>query len=117
MLRLDITHRAHTDLQDIHSYSIREFGVEVANQYLKDIEGALLLLQENPGLLQNSHNIAEHFRLYRVREHFLIFSLLDDCLILLTIGHVKIDLVKRLVKLEPTLLKEVEILYSKLVRK
>lgn len=117
MLRLEITDRTHTDFQNIVSYSTEEFGIKVADEYLQDIESALLLLQEHPGLLESKNNISEHFKLYRVRENFLIFSLLDDYFVLLTIGHAMMDLITRLLKLEPSLLKEVEILNSRLINK
>ena len=51
MTKIELTHRAMLDLNEINEYSIQKFRPKTAGQYLDDIEAALLLIQEQPKLL------------------------------------------------------------------
>ena len=104
-----------SDLNEIITYSTRSFGKKVASRYLIDIEGALLLLQEHPEILQQKQEISSWFSFYPVREHHLVCTEVDDMIIVLTITHCHADLPARLLKLEPTLLQESEIFKNKLL--
>ena len=112
MIRIELTDRAHFDLQDIEAYSTDTFGVKVADKYLNDIEAALLLLQECPQLLQQSEKLSDFFSFYRVREHFLICTQVDELIFVLTIKHVSMDIPNRIAELEPSLVLEAEQLYK-----
>lgn len=46
MIRIELTHQAMLDLNEIHEYLIQKFGQQTAEKYLDDIEAALLLLKE-----------------------------------------------------------------------
>jgi plasmid stabilization system protein ParE len=104
-----------SDLDDIISYSTLTFGKKVANRYLTDIEGALLLLQEHPGILQQKQDISPWFSFYPVREHHLVCTEFEDIIVVLTITHCHADLPDKLLKLEPTLLQEAKIFWNKLL--
>ena len=104
-----------SDLNDIITYSIRTFGEKVASRYLLDIEGALLLLQENPKILQQKQENSSWFSFYPVREHHIVCTEVNDMIIVLTITHCHADLPARLLKLEPTLLQEAEIFRNNLL--
>jgi len=111
---VSLTDRAMSDLNGIITYSTRTFGKKVASRYLIDIEGALLLLQEHPEVLQRKQEFSSWFSFYPVREYYLVCTEVDDMIIVLTITHCHADLPARLLKLEPTLLQEAEILRNKL---
>ena len=115
MICVALTDRAMSDLNDILSYSTRTFGKKVASRYLSDIEGALLLLQEHPGILQQKQELSSWCSFYPVREHHLVCTEIDDMIIVLTITHCHADLPARLLELEPTLLQEVEIFWNRLL--
>lgn len=72
-------------------------------------------LQENPALLRHKSDISKHLKFYRVREHYLICMELREVLIVLTIKHGEMDLPNRIFELEPTLLKEAELLHQRLL--
>jgi len=114
LISLSLTDRAMSDLHDIISYSTSTFGKKVANRYLSDIEAALLLIQEHPGILKNKQEVSSWFSFYPVREHHLVCTVVDDRIIVLTIKHCHADLPGRLLELEPTLFQEAEILRNKL---
>lgn len=113
-LTVQLTDRAHYDLQDLEEYSLQRWGKKTANRYLEDIQTALSLLQDNPALLRHKTNISSHFKFYRVREHFLICVELKDVLLILTIKHGQMDLPNRIGELEPILLQEADLLHQRL---
>ena len=112
---IQLTDRAHYDLQEIADYSLQRWGRMVANRYLEDMQTALSLLQENPELLRDKSEISTAFKFYRVREHFLVCSKLKDVLLVLTISHGQMDLPSRITKLEPTVVQEAALLHQRLV--
>ena len=111
---IKLTDRALDDLDEIEQYSISQFGKQVANKYIDDIEQGLNLLQENNQLLKEVEGFSNSLKYYRIRKHFLICIEVADNIIVLTIKHVQMDVITRLNKLEPTLFLEVELLLKKL---
>lgn len=109
-----LTDRAHYDLQEIESYSLQRWGRKTANRYLEDIQTALSLLQEKPDLLRHDSNISTPFKLYRVREHFMICTEREGVLVILTIKHGQMDLSSRILELEPALRQEADLLHQRL---
>ena len=112
---IELTDRAHYDLQEIEEYSIQRWGKKTANRYLEDIQTALSLLQEKPDLLRQKPHVSPNFKFYRVREHFLVCVELKDFLLVLTIKHGQMDLPNLVAKLEPTLVKEADLLHQRLL--
>ncbi|GJL77997.1 MAG: hypothetical protein NPINA01_09860 [Nitrospinaceae bacterium] len=112
---IKLTDRAHFDLQEIEAYSIQRWGRKTANRYLEDIQTALSLLQEKPDLLRQKPHVSPHFKLYRIREHFLVCVELKDFLLVLTIKHGQMDLPSQITELEPTLVKEADLLHQRLL--
>jgi len=111
---MKLTDRSFEDLREIEQYSIRSFGKKVANKYMDDIESGLVLLSENAGLLQDVEGFSGRLKYYRIRHHFLICSEFKEFLLVLTIKHVQMDIIKRLAKLETTLILESELLLDRL---
>ena len=115
MTKIELTHRAMLDLNEINEYSIQKFGPKTAGQYLDDIEAALLLIQEQPKLLVSKNDISNFFQFYPVRNHYLICTRVKNIVIVLTIKHCQMDLPERLIEFEPSLQLEAELLYKKLL--
>jgi plasmid stabilization system protein ParE len=109
-----LTDRAHRDLREIEHFSIKEWGQPATEKYLDDIESALLLLSENPGLLKRNDDFSEHLKFYRVNRHFLICDVMGDDITILAIRHGAMDLSRRIWDLEPSLLIEAEMMHRKL---
>jgi plasmid stabilization system protein ParE len=112
---VQLTDRAHYDLQEIEDYSVQRWGRKTADRYLEDIQTALSLLQETPDLLRRKSDISPHFKFYRVREHFLVCTKLKDVLLVLTIKQGQMDLPQCIGELEPTLVQEAALLHQRLV--
>ena len=112
MAYLGISRRAAHDLREIRRFSVEHWGERVAEEYLDGIEQALNQLRERPGLLRTKPEFSPHFRFYRVKRHFLVCSLVENNIYLLTVKHGSLDLPNRLAELEPTLLQEVDLLHK-----
>ncbi|VAW70395.1 hypothetical protein MNBD_GAMMA10-3131 [hydrothermal vent metagenome] len=85
MVRVELTRRAMTDLEDIVDYSIKSFGQITADQYLDDIEAALAMIQQQPGLLNSKEDISAFFQFYLVGKHYLVCTRSEDIVIVLSI--------------------------------
>jgi len=114
MTIIKLSDRALDDLEEIESYSIKQFGKKVANKYLDDIESGLNLLQENSGILQEVEGFSNRLKFYRIRNHFIICTEVKTTVLVLTIKHVQMDIIKKLAELEPALVIEVELFFKKL---
>jgi toxin ParE1/3/4 len=114
MKEIKLTDRAFDDLAEIENYSIDNWGKGVADEYIDGIESGLKLLHESSNLLQSFDEFSEKLKYYRVKKHFLICTETDDFIFVLTIKHIQMDIIELLNKLEPTLVKEVELLVQKM---
>ena len=114
MKELLLTDRALEDIAEIEEYSIIKWGKEVADKYLDDIESGLKLLQENSDLLQDFEEFSDKLKYYRIKNHFLICTEVDNKFVVLTIKHVLVDIISLLSQLEPTLVLEVDLLFKQL---
>jgi plasmid stabilization system protein ParE len=113
MAEIRITRRALSDLNKIEEDSISDFDPIVADKYIDDIEDALKTLSEYPGLLREKP-FADHVRFFGVRKHTLVFCMLEDILYLLTLKYGGMDIEDIIMRLEPTLLREAEIMHERL---
>ena len=107
-----LTRRALRDVRSIERYSEERWGKAVAAEYLESIEEALNRLRVRPTLLRFDEGISPHFTFYRVREHFLICTVVGARLYVLTIKHGAMDLPSRLRELEPQLRHEANLMYQ-----
>ena len=117
MAEIHLTHRVLEDLQDIYDYSIAEWGEQVADAYLNDIQEFMLLLQSNPALLRKNSQISNRFKSHLVKSHWLICEVIDEDIYVLTMKHMSMNLIVRLSKLEPSLENEALALYKELKKR
>ena len=114
MAYVGISRRAAYDIDEIDTYSQQEWGQKVADDYIASIDLALQRLADNPGLLCSKSEFSNAFHLYPVREHYLVCSIIDQNIYVLTVKHGGVDLPKRLKELQPLLVEEAEFLHRKL---
>ncbi len=116
MAYLALSRRAALDLIDIDLFSTQKWGATIAQQYLMSFEEALSRLREDPRLLRTNPQLSTHFGLYRIRKHFLIGIVAEENVYILAVKHGAVDLPTQLLELEPTLLREAELLHHKYLR-
>ncbi len=116
-LDLLLTDRALSDVAEIERFSREQWGKKTATKYIRDIEAALLLLQDNSALLRAEEDLHPELRYYRVNQHLLVCDVQQDTIFVLTLIHVSRDIPHRLAEMQPTLTMEVELLHQKLARR
>lgn len=112
-VRMFLTERALQDLRNIESYSIEQWGQQTAEKYMARIEAALDCIAERPELLREEPEFAESLKFHRVQKHILVCDIQSDAIYLLTVLHTSMDIPKRLARLKPQLLLEVDLLHNK----
>ncbi|MEM1157516.1 MAG: type II toxin-antitoxin system RelE/ParE family toxin [Verrucomicrobiota bacterium] len=117
MAYLALTRRALRDIQEIKDYSCEQWGNQVADEYLSSIEDALNLLRQNPALLREKPNVSNSLCFYRVRQHFLVCTIIHEKVLVLTVKHGAMDLPERIYELEPLLIQEAEFLHQAITTK
>ncbi len=114
MIRL--SRRAALDLAKIADYSVSRWGQRVADEYLDSFDDALEMLAAHPDLLRDIPELSGVLKWYRVNQHYLICTVIDTVIYVVTIQHGSMDIPNRLLKLEPTLQREVEIMHNAFLR-
>ena len=115
MATIALSRRALRDLDEIKRFSVERWGQVVADEYMRSIEQALVLLGEQPGLLRARPDVSESLAFYRVKQHFLVCALEKENLFVLTVIHGAMDLPERMSELEPALQQEADILHRALL--
>jgi plasmid stabilization system protein ParE len=109
---IKLSRRATLDLAEIADYSQARWGQRVADEYLDGFDCALEMLAANPDLLRDIPDLSGALKWYRVNQHYLICTLIEPVIYVVTIRHCNMDIPTRLLELEPTLQREVEIMHD-----
>jgi plasmid stabilization system protein ParE len=112
VIRVTLSRRALRDIEEISEYSFGRWGKNTAEKYLDALEDGLNRLKKDPLLLRAKPEISPYFQFYRVREHFLVCFQAEANIYVLAVKHSSMDLQNRIAELEPTLLREAELLHK-----
>jgi toxin ParE1/3/4 len=116
-MMIKVSHRATLDLAEIADYSVSRWGVRVADDYLDGFDSALDLLAANPDLLRDIPGLSGALKWYRVNQHYLICTVIEPVIYVVTVKYGSMDIPNRLLELEPTLQREVEIMHDAFLRR
>jgi len=115
--KIHLTERSLRDITEIETYSIKQFGKRIANQYIEKLEAAIIRITENPDLLREEPGFHASLKFYRVEKHLFVCETgIADRIIILTVTHGSMDIPTRLAELEINLIVETEMLLQKLRR-
>ncbi len=108
-----LTRNAALDLRRIHTRSRREWGEDVADQYLADLYVVMGVVAANPegGRLRQCRSAP--FLMVPVRQHFVIYDLVPHGIAMLTVQHQVRDIESLIADLTPAFHAEVERLKRK----
>lgn len=109
---IKLSRRTTLDLADIADYSLTRWGQRVAGEYLDSFDSALEMLATHPDLLRDIPDLSGALKWYRVNQHYLICTVIEPVIYVVTIQHGSMDIPNRLLELEPTLQREVEYMHS-----
>lgn len=112
-IRLNFTHRALRDLEDILDFSRAHWGRKVGEKYFDDLEAGIQRIEANPALLTANPEFHPALRFYRVNKHLFVCDVQEPSIVVLTVLHASMDIPRHLAELEPTLAAEVELLHRR----
>lgn len=108
-----LTRNAALDLRRIHTRSRREWGDDVADQYLADLYLAMGVAAANPEMGRLRRHRPAPFLMVPARQHFVIYDLVPRSIAVLTVQHQVRDIEALIADLTPAFHVEVERLKRK----
>ena len=108
-----LTRNAALDLRRIHTRSRREWGEEVADQYLADLYAVMGVAAANPGKGRLRQYRSTRFLMVPARQHFVIYDLVPQGIAMLTVQHPVRDIESLIADLTPAFHAEIEQLKRK----
>ena len=102
-----LTQNAALDLRRIHTRSRREWGEDVADQYIADLYAAMGVAAANPEKGRLRQYRSAPF-LMIARQHFVIYDLVPQGIVVLAIQHQVRDIETLIAELSPAFVTEVE---------
>ncbi len=108
-----LTRNAALDLRRIHTRSRREWGDDIADQYLADLYAVMGAAAANPENGRLRQYRSTPFLMVPARQHFLIYDLVPQGIAVLTVQHQLRDIESLIVDLTPAFHSEVERLKRK----
>jgi toxin ParE1/3/4 len=109
-----LTRNAALDLRRIHARSRREWGEDVADQYLDDLYAAMGVAATNPENGRLRQYRSAPFLMVPARQHFVIYDLVPQGIVVLTVQHQVRDIETLNAELAPAFVTEVERLKLKI---
>ena len=80
MLKIHKNQNAEDDLIDIWLYSLGEWGITQADDYLDDLNKAIKMLAANPEIGTACDYVREGYKKWPVKEHYIFYKVTLDTL-------------------------------------
>ena len=87
MSRFILTRRAEADIIDILTYSIENFGRQIALDYQSSLETCFELLAENPLMGRAAQQLDSKVRRHEHGSHVILYEKADDGIVILALVH------------------------------
>lgn len=68
-MKLTISNQARQDIENIYTYSHRNFGRQKARQYIRQIEQRIYQIRDNPKLSKNLNSVKQNLRRIIIFSH------------------------------------------------
>lgn len=108
-----LTRNAARDLRRIHAHSRREWGDNVADLYLADLYATMADAAANPEKGRLRQHRSTPFLMVSARQHYVIYDLVPQGIVVLTLQHRVRDIETLIAELTPAFHAEVERLKQK----
>jgi len=89
--RLEFSDAARSDLIAMRQYGLDEFGREIADLYVDDIESVFRLLQDRPHAGQAQPDLGRNMRCFSKRRHRIFYRLEQDTVMIVRVVHHAMD--------------------------
>lgn len=108
-----LTRNAALDLRRIYTRSLRDWGNDVADRYLADLYSAMGFAAADPEKGRLRQYRSAPFLMVAAREHFVIYDLVPQGIVVLTVQHQVRNIETLIAELTPSFNAEVERLKRK----
>ncbi|MEY3612457.1 MAG: hypothetical protein RJB14_2179 [Pseudomonadota bacterium] len=108
-----LTRNAALDLRRIYTRSLRDWGDDVADRYLADLYAAMGVAAADPEKGRLRQYRSAPFLMVAAREHFVIYDLVPQGIVVLTVQHQVRNIETLIAELTPSFNAEVERLKRK----
>lgn len=92
-MRLELSRRAQTDLDDIRDYSVAHFGLARAIRYLDAVEAGFRRIVDHPKIGESRLDLADTARSLAIGEHRVYYWVGSDTILILRVLHKAMDAV------------------------
>ena len=96
MARFRVSRKAQADIRDIGRYTQRAWGNDQRRLYLAGLEAQFNLLAENPNLAPEHREFSPPARLFRHRQHMIVYLPDGDGILVLRVLHARMDAYRHL---------------------
>ena len=87
-----ITPRAQEDLRNIGRYTLRKWGKEKRDSYLRDLDNRFGWLAQNPKIGKHRLDIEEGYYCYVQGSHLIFYTIGENCINIIGIPHKVMDI-------------------------
>ncbi|TPN50833.1 MULTISPECIES: type II toxin-antitoxin system RelE/ParE family toxin [unclassified Mesorhizobium] len=88
--------KAKADLDQIWDHSLKEWGAERAEAYIRTIRSIINLIDQFPAMAKNAENIRPGLLKYAVGSHVLFLRIADRSIDVVRILHQRMDYLRHL---------------------
>lgn len=86
-----LTPAARVDVDSIWDYTLRTWGIEQAEAYLRQIQRALETVAEHPGFGQQRRDVDPVYRSLAVGSHVVFYRIEPEGIVIVRILHQRMD--------------------------
>ena len=98
MLRLAVTPKAESDLTGIWIYTFEEWGVDLADCYLDQLESGMNQLINHPSLGTDYAHVLPGYRRLQVEHHAVFYQVREAEVLVVRVLHEDMDAPQRLLE-------------------
>ena len=108
MSKFFLTRRTTIDLLEIEDYSLRKWGEDQTDNYMKDLYRKFAEIAKKPGVGKLRYNRSFPFYMAPAREHFAIYKPVEAGIIIATVLHGRQNIERIIRNMTVTLSREIE---------
>ena len=103
-----LSETAIEDLNEIYAYSLENWGEDRAVKYIQAFYLVFQKLVRSPAGVPFRNRRSSPFRLVPMEEHFVLYDLVEERVVILTLFHQSQNVEKRVASLTPVFMKLVQ---------
>lgn len=98
MFKLSVTPKAESDLIGIWVYTYEEWGVDLADKYLDQLDEGMKQLINHPSLGADYTHVFPGYRRLQVEHHAVFYQVLEPEVVVVRVLHEDMDAPERLLE-------------------